>query len=127
MGLEEIQDFVKSYDNQELSMEDSCFLSLAFNNAIAARRASWKYLSSIENKENTTVNHLYSKRIRRYLEKIEKELDRICGNILELINDYLMSFASSQELKFFYLKLKGDYHRYIAEYKSGTAKRNAIE
>ena len=59
--------------------------------------------------------------------KIEKELSNICTNILELLDDYLIPTASSGESKVFYLKMKGDYHRYLAEFKAGTDKKESAD
>lgn len=48
---------------------------------------------------------------------MEKELGEICASILQLLDEHLIPTASTGESKVFYLKMKGDYHRYLAEFK----------
>lgn len=60
-------------------------------------------------------------------EQVEKELQDICSSILSLLDEYLIPTASSGESKVFYLKMKGDYHRYLAEFKTGTERKEAAE
>ena len=50
-----------------------------------------------------------------YREKVEKELQDICEVVLGLLDKHLIPKASSGESKVFYLKMKGDYYRYLAE------------
>merc|ERR1712107_165235 len=57
----------------------------------------------------------------------EGELDSICNQILELLNGNLLEKASTDESKVFYHKMKADYYRYIAEFKSYDAKKVAAE
>ena len=40
----------------------------------------------------------------------------MCGRVLNLIDEYLLKRATSDESKVFYLKMKGDYYRYLAEF-----------
>ena len=58
---------------------------------------------------------------------MEKELQDICTSILSLLDEYLVPTASSGESKVFYLKMKGDYHRYLAEFKTGAERKDAAE
>jgi 14-3-3 protein epsilon len=58
---------------------------------------------------------------------IEKELEQICSSILYLLDNYLIPTAFLEETKVFYLKMKGDYHRYLAEFKTGIQMRQAAE
>lgn len=58
------------------------------------------------------------KMTQEYREKIEKELNEICSDVLRLIDDYLLKSVEKtddEESKVFYLKMKGDYYRYLAE------------
>ena len=63
----------------------------------------------------------------RIVLQVEKELSDICSSILQLLDDHLISTASSGESKVFYLKMKGDYHRYLAEFKTGSDRKDAAE
>merc|ERR1712087_1102787 len=51
----------------------------------------------------------------------------ICKTILKLLDEKLISKATTGESKVFYQKMKADYYRYIAEYKSGGEKDAAAE
>jgi hypothetical protein len=57
------------------------------------------------------------KLIQQYRAVVEKELDDVCGEILSLLDQHLVPSASSVEASVFYLKMKADYHRYLAEFK----------
>lgn len=58
---------------------------------------------------------------------MENELSNICSSILGLLDEHLIATASSGESKVFYLKMKGDYHRYLAEFKIGSDRKDAAE
>merc|ERR1712232_1052524 len=111
----------------ELSVEERNLLSVAYKNAVGGRRAAWRIITSVEQKEKTKGNEDNAKFAREYCEKVEKELDTICGTILELLNGNLLAKASTDESKVFYHKMKADYYRYIAEFKVDTAKKEAAE
>ena len=91
-------------------------MSVAFKNVIGARRASWRIISSIEQKEESKDNAEHVKLIKEYRAKIEKELDETCADILAVLDKALLPSAESGESKVFYNKMKGDYHRYLAEF-----------
>ncbi|BAT97680.1 hypothetical protein VIGAN_09119500, partial [Vigna angularis var. angularis] len=50
--------------------------------------------------------------IRDYRSKIESEISNICDGILKLLNSRLIPSASFSDSKVFYLKMKGNYHRF---------------
>merc|ERR1712036_4596 len=52
----------------------------------------------------------------------EAELQKICDEILALLDKTLISQASTGESKVFYQKMKADYYRYIAEFTDGDKK-----
>jgi 14-3-3 protein beta/theta/zeta len=64
---------------------------------------------------------------KEYREKVEKELDEICQDVLNLLEKHLVPKASNAESKVFYLKMKGDYYRYLAEVASGAKKAGVVE
>lgn len=99
----------------ELSVEERNLLSVAFKNAIGSRRASWRILSTFEQREESKQNEHKAKLARSYREQIEVELNDVCKNVIKLLDDHLIATSSSNESKIFYLKMKGDYFRYKAE------------
>lgn len=93
-----------------LSVEERNLLSVAYKNVVGARRASWRALSADnDDSANATV----------YRQILESELESISNEVLGLLKDVLVPAAKSggdQESQVFYLKMAGDYHRYVAEF-----------
>jgi 14-3-3 protein beta/theta/zeta len=108
----------------ELSNEERNLLSVAYKNVVGARRSSWRVISSIEQK--TDGNERKQSMAREYREKVEKELDDICRDVLTLLDKFLVPKASNAESKVFYLKMKGDYYRYLAEVASGEKRSEVV-
>ncbi|KAJ8480548.1 hypothetical protein OPV22_024275 [Ensete ventricosum] len=113
-------------EGEELSAEERNLLSVAYKNVIGARRASWRIVSSIEQKEEGRGNHDHVAAIRGYRGRIESELASICGGILRLLDSRLIP-AAAADSKVFYLKMKGDYYRYLAEFRAGSERKDAAE
>ncbi|XP_061075154.1 14-3-3 protein beta/alpha-A [Conger conger] len=109
----------------ELSNEERNLLSVAYKNVVGARRSSWRVISSIEQK--TEGNEKKQQMAREYREKIEKELQDICHDVLGLLEKFLIVNATQAESKVFYLKMKGDYYRYLSEVASGDDKKQTVE
>merc|ERR1712130_986908 len=106
-------------------------LSVAYKNVIGARRASWRTLNAESQDEKN------SEIVKKYKEQVESELKEICQDVLnlldkELINTTLVDSIMKQEVssdtdksstksnvegeaQVFYLKMAGDYYRYLAE------------
>ncbi|XP_041817385.1 14-3-3 protein beta/alpha-A [Chelmon rostratus] len=109
----------------ELSNEERNLLSVAYKNVVGARRSSWRVISSIEQK--TEGNEKKQQMARDYRVKIEAELQEICQDVLNLLDSFLILKASQPESKVFYLKMKGDYFRYLSEVASGDSKKDTVE
>ncbi|KAL8145466.1 14-3-3-like protein B [Apium graveolens] len=129
---EEMVEFMEKVSNslaekEELSVEERNLLSVAYKNVIGARRASWRIISSIEQKEESRGSEDHVNVIKEYRSKIEKELSDICDGILKLLDSCLVPSALSGDSKVFYLKMKGDYHRYLAEFRTGGDRKDAAE
>ncbi|CAI0451108.1 unnamed protein product [Linum tenue] len=125
--VEFMEKVAKTVDVEELTVEERNLLSVAYKNVIGARRASWRIISSIEQKEESRGNEDHVSIIKDYRSKIETELSKICDGILNLLETHLIPSASAAESKVFYLKMKGDYHRYLAEFKTGAERKEAAE
>ncbi|KAJ7517706.1 hypothetical protein O6H91_21G036400 [Diphasiastrum complanatum] len=72
-------------------------------------------------------NELNVKRIRDYRQKVEEELSKICQDILTIIDEHLIPSSGTGESTVFYYKMKGDYYRYLAEFKSGSERKEAAD
>ena len=95
--------------DQELSVEERNLLSVAYKNVIGARRASWRIVTSIEQKEESKGNESQVGLIKEYRQKIEAELAKICEDILEVLDEHLIKSAQSGESKVFYHKMYAHY------------------
>merc|ERR1711972_846991 len=78
-------------------------------------------------KEETKGNSEHCGFAKEYCGKVEAELQKICDEILALLDNSLITKASTGESKVFYQKMKADYYRYIAEFTSGDKKAAASE
>ena len=65
---------------EELSNEERNLLSVAYKNVVGARRSSWRVISSIEQK--TESSERKQEMAKAYREKVECELKDICMNVL---------------------------------------------
>uniref|UniRef100_A0A5B7A8T8 Putative 14-3-3-like protein D isoform X1 n=1 Tax=Davidia involucrata TaxID=16924 RepID=A0A5B7A8T8_DAVIN len=111
----------------ELTVEERNLLSVGYKNVVGSRRASWRILSSIEQKEESKGNEVNAKRIKEYRQKVESELSNICRDIMIVIDEHLIPSCSTGESTVFYYKMKGDYYRYLAEFKTGNEKKEAAD
>lgn len=110
---------VESKQGNDLNNEERNLLSVAYKNVVGARRSAWRIISSLEQKsEGGNKGEL----AEEYLKKIKEELKEKCCEVLKLIDERLLKLASTNEADtenpeptVFYLKMKGDYYRYLVE------------
>jgi 14-3-3 protein epsilon len=124
---DEMADYMKKVGSAgaAMSVEERNLLSVAYKNAVGSRRASWRIISSVEQKETSKGNEANVANCKEYRAKVETELQGICDTILGLLDGSLIPGATDAESKVFYHKMKGDYYRYIAEFTSDTKKTDA--
>jgi len=117
---------------EAMSIDERNLLSVAYKNVIGARRASWRTLNAECQDEK---NHGL---IEKYKTQVESELKSICDDVLELLEKTLIKDTVIEDIKqkakdadskaessskpdhegeaqVFYLKMAGDYYRYLAE------------
>ncbi|KAM5165424.1 14-3-3 protein theta isoform 1-T2 [Mantella aurantiaca] len=110
---------------EELSNEERNLLSVAYKNVVGARRSSWRVISSIEQKSGESEKK--AQLIKEYREKIESELKTVCGTVLTLLEKFLIPKATQPECQVFYLKMKGDYYRYLSEVAKDAERTQTID
>jgi len=121
--------------NEELNVEQRNLLSVAYKNVIGARRASWRIVTSVMQKEESKGHQEEVAMIKSYCSRIESELTKTCQDILSLLEDHLIpnvsvagpESAKRAESKVFYYKMKGDYHRYLSEFQVAEERKTAAE
>lgn len=118
--LEYLRKILEHPQTSALSIEDRNLLSVAYKNSVGTKRTSWRILETLERKEETkkqspeSENHL--KIIRKFKKQVEGELNQLCEEIIKMLDDKLIPTSDDNSSKVFYLKMKGDYYRYVAEY-----------
>ena len=122
-----------------VSIEERNLLSIAFKNSVGNRRSALRCLQNIEKKENDNAENENENENLKLIElakkKIEDELDLLCDEIInEIDNNFLPSIKkkedeekSKEEIlsEVFFLKMKGDYCRYKSEYLKDKKKEDA--
>ena len=105
---DEMADYMKAVgdDGSELSVEERNLLSVAYKNTVGSRRAAWRIISSVEQKEKSKGNETQAGYAKEYRVKVENELQKICDTILKLLDQGLIPKAAQAESKVFYQKMK---------------------
>eukprot|EP01057_Protomagalhaensia_wolfi_P005449 Protomagalhaensia_wolfi_Nauph_80__5448@NODE_595_length_2231_cov_251_313412_g446_i0_p2_GENE_NODE_595_length_2231_cov_251_313412_g446_i0NODE_595_length_2231_cov_251_313412_g446_i0_p2_ORF_typecomplete_len255_score39_311433/PF00244_20/1_4e95TINF2_N/PF14973_6/0_01WPP/PF13943_6/3_3WPP/PF13943_6/34HAUS6_N/PF14661_6/0_031DUF3810/PF12725_7/0_068FlaF/PF07309_11/2_3e03FlaF/PF07309_11/0_21Fib_alpha/PF08702_10/0_064Fib_alpha/PF08702_10/9_5e03eIF3_N/PF09440_10/0_87CENPK/PF11802_8/2_6CENPK/PF11802_8/1_9e03_NOD len=127
---DEMADFMKQLVrdvNEPLSVEERNLLSVAFKNAVGARRAALRIINSLESKQKQRNQNDYIQITQEYQKKVTEELSQICKDIIELLEKYLLKKDSETEALVFYYKMQGDYFRYLCEFCQDNTKGDWIK
>lgn len=115
-------------ESNQLSLEERNILSVAYKNVVGSRRAAWRVLNSIEQKESKKEKGKDNvEKVRQYKSQIEEELLKLCQDILDLLDNHLIPSTNDSEAIVFYYKMKGDYFRYISEFAKASEREGAGE
>ncbi|XP_033747559.1 14-3-3 family protein artA-like isoform X3 [Pecten maximus] len=118
-------------EDTEMTVEERNLLSVAYKNVIGTKRASWRIITGIEQKEVEKKNESGKQLgyIVDYRKKIEDELKDTCNKVLAVLKTILarQDPSTAGESKVFYYKMKGDYNRYLAEFCTGDDRKNHSE
>jgi hypothetical protein len=100
----------------DVTSDERNLLSVAFKNLISSKRAACRTIAAIEQ------NPKYSKfgeALAGYKAGIEGKLQDDCQRIIDMINVKVLAKSCDGEPKAFFVKMVGDYYRYIAENAKG--------
>ena len=103
-----------------LSPKERKMLRLAYRKVAKARHASLSSILGVEEEERNrpgTNDNLTP--IKTYREKIQDELNKVCAEIIEILDEYLIPKAHTPESIVYYYGMKGDFYRYKGEFLSG--------
>ena len=110
----------------ELSNEERNLLSVAYKNSVGSKRTAWRAVTAIEQKEEAKGSK-FLEIIRQYKTKVEGEVETVCNDIVDVLDKHLIAKATDAEASVFYLKMKGDYYRYMAECMTGEKNKKAAD
>lgn len=109
---------VTRFPDSKLTQQERNLLSVAYKNVIGSRRASWR--NCVPGELDQELNDMFKK-------TVETELETISEDVLDLLKDHLIDFEfdyekvsesdrkDAAEAQVFYLKMAGDYYRYLTE------------
>lgn len=104
--------------NPVLNAEERNLLSGAYKELIAVHRKGLRTLSEYVMSEDLVLSDSRKAHIDTIFAKIIKERDAACYELIKLIDEILLPATQDAQGKIFYLKLKGDYYRYVCETKA---------
>lgn len=107
-----------------LSVEERNLFSIAFKNVTSERRAAWRILAGSEQRALDT-DHRAAKMAATYRHRVEEQARAVCYDALSQIA-HLLSATTTSEARVFYLKMRGDYYRYVAEMQAGDERRDSM-
>ena len=96
----------------EVSADERNLLSVAFKNLISGKRAACRTIAAIE--QNPKYSK-FSEGLTKYKQTIESLLIVDCQTVIDMINNKVLAKECAPEAKAFFVKMVGDYYRYIAE------------
>ena len=118
-----IEELIKK-KKEDLTKEEKNIFYKSFKYVVNSKRSAWLSVNYLEEKEK---NDERMEIIKNYKNIIEKDILDICKNVITLINNFLLTKAVIDESKMFYLKMKGDYYRYLCEFKALNENKNYLE
>ncbi|KAL3117827.1 hypothetical protein niasHT_001418 [Heterodera trifolii] len=102
----------------KLNENERKLLAAAYRKAVSGQRFAWRVIASVVARGKGTKRQL--EMVKQLLNKLEREVEEKCREILvsqwwDLLDRVLIKEAADDEVKVFYLKLKADHFRYMAE------------
>merc|ERR1712157_30196 len=97
---------------QDVSSDERNLLSVAFKNLISSKRAACRTIAAIEQNPKYAK---FSEALAQYKGGIEEQLTNDCKKIITMIQDKVLAKQCEGEPKAFFVKMVGDYYRYISE------------
>ena len=120
-----IEDLIKK-KKKDLTKEEKNIFYNSNKYIINSKRCSLRSTHLIEEKEKKHSSQ-YIPIVTNFKNILESEIIDVCKNIINLINNYLLKKTITDESKIFYLKMKGDYCRYLCEIINSNENQNYID
>jgi len=129
--FEDMVDFLEQVlvvKGADVTSDERNLLSVAFKNLISSKRAACRTIAAIEQNPKYAK---FSDALAKYKTEIEEKLTGDCQKVVDMINKKVLAKQCDGESKAFFVKMVGDYYRYIAENAKGAqleqVKQNALK
>ncbi|XP_050439159.1 14-3-3 protein zeta-like [Adelges cooleyi] len=110
--------------DEAMTKDEDNLLAVAYKRLLEHKRNARRTLMAIEQKDGPT--ELDKTIVQEYRSLVEQELRVLCDEVLSVIETALMPKASDPAARVFYWKLRGDYHRYVAEVNVAEDRSHAV-
>jgi len=114
---------MKCEKKEMLTVDERNLLSVAYKNVVGTKRQSRRILSEGQLDMEKDM-------IDKYRSIVEKELEEVCNEVLELLKETTAVSKENDDKKedqVFYLKMSGDYYRYLSEFRSDNDYQSKAE
>jgi len=113
---------MKCKNSETLEVEERNLLSVAYKNVVGNMRAAWRNLATPADDDKSKE---FKEFTQRYVEVVGDEVGTVCKEVLALLEELVKVVKAAEvpdnkqkekhEAEVFYLKMSGDYWRYMAE------------
>mmetsp|Transcript_5082 Transcript_5082/g.5875 ORF Transcript_5082/g.5875 Transcript_5082/m.5875 type:complete len:278 (-) Transcript_5082:103-936(-) len=115
--FDDMREYVRQivYLTPDLTSEERNLLAVAYKNSLTMRRHSWQLILKKSRVERGSIEQAG---LDHFKELVRREIENICFDIMDLIKNKLLVYSQEEkidEATVFYLKLMGDYNRYLTE------------
>jgi len=115
---------VKTHAGKTLTIDERNLLSVAYKNVVGSKRQAWRMLTQ------GSFNDLDGDILDKYKGTVETELEQVCLEVIELLKgttEVARNDNDSSEDVVFYLKMSGDYYRYLSEFQKNKEHHTQAE
>ena len=116
----------KEGKSKDLLPQERELLTYGFITYINSKRRSLHVCMAFETKEKKLYDSPILTHITNYRRKLETDLNNTIQDIINILDSTLIKNSENNLTKIYYLKLKGDFNRYITEYEKGNERERAL-
>ena len=123
-----LENMIKQKDkDKDLTADERDLLSTAYKKSVFEIKHALRTIMAYEVKEIKKENSIYLPYITQYKQLVADELTELCQGVLKIVENQLLNKAEDEEAKLFYIKMKGDFNRYMAEFTDGDIKKKVLD
>lgn len=123
--LDRMNEIIKA--DPKLNNDERNLLSVAYKALTGSRRSALRTVNAFLEDESIKAIPDRVAKLTELKEKLIKELDEYCKELIELTDQKLLPAADEPATQVFYEKLKADYYRYSVEFKAEQDRKDGAD